>query len=352
MQRSITSNNFDFLRLAAAYLVLLSHQFALAGRDEQGIGVNSLGGLGVAIFFSISGYLVAQSWVRDPSVWRFLAKRVLRIWPGLIAVTAAAALLLGPLVSTLPLDQYFLSPQTWDFFRTLKLTIRYELPGVFSTNPYANAVNGSLWTLPIEFRCYLILMVLGLIGLFRHRYLLLICAIAFAVYVFVIDNAQYSYHRNLKYEFGAFFFYGACLHCFRDFWMSRMKTMLLAAGTGATALFVVGQEYAALFLVLPALVVFFGEKSTPWIRHAGRFGDFSYGVYIYAFPVQQTVVFLTANSLPIWSALAISTTITIALAFLSWHLIESPALHLKRHLSKPADQRVYSDTSRCSKPSV
>jgi len=343
MQRSITSNNFDFLRLVAAYLVLVSHQFALAGRAEPGIGVQSLGGLGVAIFFSISGYLVAQSWTRDPSIWRFLAKRVLRIWPGLIVVTAAAALLLGPLVSTLPLDQYFLSPQTWDFFRTLKLTIRYELPGVFSENPFANAVNGSLWTLPIEFRCYLILMVLGLVGLFRRRYLLLIGTIIFAVYVFVIDNAQYKPHRKLNYEFGAFFCYGTCLHCFRAFWMPRMKAMLFAVGVGAAVLFVVGREYTALFLMLPVLVISFGEQSTPFVRCAERFGDLSYGIYIYAFPVQQTVVLLTANSLPIWGALAISTTVTIAVAFLSWHLIESPALHLKRYLAKSANQRRYSE---------
>lgn len=331
-------NNFDFLRLFAAYLVLFSHQFALTGQSEPGIdlGFHGFGRLGVLIFFSISGYLVAQSWDRDPSIWRFLAKRVLRIWPGLIVVIALAALLLGPMVSTVPVDQYFLDSKTWDFFRTLKLTaIRYELPGVFSENPFPKAVNGSLWTLPIEFRWYLILLALGVVGLLRHRSLILISVLAFAVFVFVIYDSQHNSHRKFSLEFGAFFCYGVCLHYFRDFWATRIRPILFTLGVAGAVLFAIGQEYAALFLILPALVICFGTASTPFFRRAGRFGDISYGVYIYAFPVQQTVVLFAGDHLNIWSLMAISATITLVFALLSWHMVEGPALRLKRYLVKP-----------------
>src|SRR6185312_17241222 len=92
---SATENNFDFLRLVAAYFVLFGHQFVLTGSAQPGIGnFQSLGGLGVIILFSISGYLIAQSWERDPSNWRFLVKRVLRIWPALIVATILVALIL------------------------------------------------------------------------------------------------------------------------------------------------------------------------------------------------------------------------------------------------------------------
>ena len=348
MRNSITSNNFDFLRLVAAYLVLYSHQFALTGRSEPGVGVQSLGGLGVLIFFSISGYLIAQSWDRDPSIWRFLAKRILRIWPGLIVVTAVAALLLGPVVSTVSVDQYFLDSKTWDFFRTLKLTIRYELPGVFAANPFPKAVNGSLWTLPIEFRWYLILLALGVVGLLRHRLLLLLGAIAFVVFAFAIQDVQHSPNRKWNLEFGAFFCHGVCLHYFRDFWTTRTRTVLLGLGLGGAALFAVGQEIAALFLVLPALVIFFGTASTPFIRRAGRFGDISYGIYIYAFPVQQVVVLLTGNRLTLWGSLAVSTAGTVVFALLSWHLVERPALRLKKYLGKSTRHHRYAGADRQS----
>ncbi|WP_045362331.1 acyltransferase family protein [Mycoavidus cysteinexigens] len=344
--KNIAFNNFDFLRLFAACLVLFSHQFALAGQPEPGINFHTFGGLGVLIFFSISGYLVAQSWDRDQSIWRFLAKRVLRIWPGLVVVTTMAALLLGPMVSTVPLDQYFLDYKTWDFFRTLKLTaIRSELPGVFSANPFPNAVNGSLWTLPVEFRWYLILLVLGMVGLLRHRYLILISAITFAVFVFLIYDAQHNPERKFSLEFGAFFCYGVCLYYFRDFWATLIRPILFTLSIAGTALFAIGQEYTALFLVLPALVIFCGTASTPFLRRAGRFGDISYGVYIYAFPVQQTVVLLAGDHLSIWSLLAISTAVTLVFALLSWHMVEGPMLRLKRYLVKPSGRRRYAEAA-------
>jgi peptidoglycan/LPS O-acetylase OafA/YrhL len=148
------SNNFDFVRLLAAGIVLCGHQFAVCLRPEPlSFGLITLGTLGVLIFFSISGYLVAQSWDRDPHVLRFTIKRFLRIWPGLAVVTFVAAFIVGPAVTSLSLRDYFSSSITWDYFSQFYLNIEYALPGVFERNPIS-AVNSSLWTIPIEVSWY------------------------------------------------------------------------------------------------------------------------------------------------------------------------------------------------------
>jgi peptidoglycan/LPS O-acetylase OafA/YrhL len=325
-------NNFDLLRVSAASLVLISHQFALVGLQEPLIGTfHSIGGLGVTIFFTLSGFLVADSWLRDPHPGRFLAKRILRIWPGLACVTVLAALVLGPAVSTLPIREYLAHAQVAEYFASLYMRIRHYLPGVFEGN-VRTSVNGSLWTLPIEVRWYLILLLLGLAGILRRRAVLLCATLALAVFVFAVQDAEHGGRRSFSFEFGAFFMYGMCLQCYRDVLKARPMTLLLLACAAGALLYAAGYAYAGLFVVLPLAIVLFGTASTPVLRRAGRFGDLSYGVYIYAFPVQQTVISLGASRWPVWQALAVCASATFVLAFASWHLVERPALGLKRHL--------------------
>ncbi|MEK6370699.1 MAG: acyltransferase [Burkholderia gladioli] len=328
------NNNFNSLRLIAAFLVLFSHQFALLGKPEPNIGFHSLGGLGVLIFFSISGYLVAKSWQSDPSIPRFLAKRVLRIWPGLIVVTLISVFVLGPIMTTLPIAEYFSSPVTWKFLGTLKLTIRFDLPGVFAANPVQRAVNGSLWTLPLEFRWYLILLALGIVTLLRRHALLLIGTIAFAGYVFVLHDPLIAPNRQFSLEFGAFFLYGVCLYYFHESWQRRTSLFLTAVLILAAALYADHRPYLALLAALPPCIIVIGSASTPVLRDLGRLGDLSYGVYIYAFPVQQTIVSLTDSRIPLNTALGLSLACTLLLAFASWHLVEAPALKLRSRIRR------------------
>lgn len=114
-------NNFDFIRLLAATMVLVSHQYAIGGFPEPVLLGDGLGGLSVKVFFAISGYLVAESWFRDPSLWRFLARRVLRIWPGLIVMVLLTILVLGPIVTTWSIRDYLASSQTWAYLRAMKV---------------------------------------------------------------------------------------------------------------------------------------------------------------------------------------------------------------------------------------
>ncbi len=175
-------NNFDLLRFVAATLVLVDHSSALTGRPGHSgpFAYETLGGFAVAVFFIISGFLVAASWERAPRPGAFALKRALRIVPAYAAVVAFAALVLGPLMTELAPGAYFRSPVTWAYFRNLGFVeLHYSLPGVFTHNPFPNAVNGSIWTLPIEVSMYIALAALGCMGLMtRPAVSVLVAALA------------------------------------------------------------------------------------------------------------------------------------------------------------------------------
>ncbi|MEO5852625.1 MAG: acyltransferase, partial [Nocardioides sp.] len=168
-------NNFDILRLLAAWAVLVSHSFGLLGEPEplHQLG-SSLGAVGVLIFFAVSGLLIRRSWDYDPSPRDFWTKRALRLLPALAVVSLVTAFVLGPLVTTAGLGTYLGSWQTWVYPVRITLLVPFgaSLPGVFEDNLYAGAVNGPLWSLPVEVFAYLGLALLGMSRLLGRRWLL------------------------------------------------------------------------------------------------------------------------------------------------------------------------------------
>ena len=169
-------NVFDVLRLAAAMAVLLSHCYPLTGREEPVARVvgETLGDLGVSVFFAISGFLVARSGAHSPGLRPFAAKRALRLLPALIVCVWLLALVLGPLLTTLSPGDYLTTPQTliYPLRSSVLITFAGRLPGVFEHNPFIGAVDGSLWTLPLEACCYVMVAVLGVLALLHRRALL------------------------------------------------------------------------------------------------------------------------------------------------------------------------------------
>jgi peptidoglycan/LPS O-acetylase OafA/YrhL len=334
-----TRNNFDFIRLAAAAMVLCGHQYALLFKPEpRPFGLVTLGTLGVLIFFSVSGYLVAQSWERDPHVLRFVARRFLRIWPGLAVVVLLAAFCVGPTFSQLPLTSYFRSELTWKYLLQLGLQLQLYLPEVFKANPW-QTVNGSLWTIPIEVKWYGALLVAGLCGLMlrRTRYLLLAIVVLYAIYIYGVFDVQHNPAADYPKpafgcEYGTFFCYGVLMHRWRHVWESRPFSILVGLVLLACGFVALNHQYAAVFVLLPFMVISFGNFSMPMVRDAGRYGDFSYGIYIYAYLVQQAVIAVIGFHHAYAMTLAISAAITLLCAVASWHLIEQPALGLKRYL--------------------
>lgn len=326
-------NNFDFLRVAAALAVLASHQFALSGRPEPVTLVGSWGGIGVLVFFAISGFLVAGSWSHDPNVWRFVVRRLLRIWPGLAVACVLVALVLGPLVSTLGWRDYYASPALREYFSLLNLwTFKSQLPGIFVGSPVQESANGSLWTIPYEIRCYLALAVLGLVGLMRRHWLLPLAFLVFAGWFFFLFKAGYDQPIRMYLQMAVVFFCAASLHQLRAVWQSRRWLAWPVAAAAIALLWWWGWQEIAFTLGLPIAVVLFGTGSLPVLRRTGRFGDVSYGLYIYAYPVQQTLIWLSGNQLPVGIGILASAAVTLLLAWLSWRLVEQPALRLKNRL--------------------
>jgi len=213
-------NNFDLIRVIAALCVLVSHQFALSGLPEPSVlGVQSLGGVGVLVFFSISGFLIAKSWDLDPSVWRFTIRRLLRIWPGYAVAIILTATVLGPFLSTMSVHDYYAHPFFHDYFLNLRFQLRDELPLQFPGNKLPTAINGSLWTIPLELKCYVAFGVLGIVGLLRPKWLLpvmTLIAAAVAFFYFEPQFAALSKRFHLRIEDGFLVQFGMFIFCRSD----------------------------------------------------------------------------------------------------------------------------------------
>ena len=328
------------MRLFAAFAVLVGHAWPLTGRhDVPRVAGVQLFDLGVYVFFCLSGFLIATSWARSPRVVPFLLRRVFRIFPALVVVVFATVFVVGPLVSSLSATVYFGEPRTWLYLTNVTLTTTYTLPGVFLANPIDGTVNGSLWTLGPEFLCYLGVVAIGLITLRAARpewfRLAVFAAVGIGVAVIYLSGSS---PRGAEDVLGVLVFFagGALLAQLDGLRMSAvLRRPVVVVGVTA-AWIVVGTvvpEYAMLFawLLLPVIVVGVGAQSTPGVRRVGRFGDFSYGLYLWGFPVQQ-VVTERLPGIPLAVDILMVATIAGALAFASWWLVERRAIALGRHL--------------------
>lgn len=298
------------MRLVAALLVVVSHTFPLSGRPAFRIwGVEDLGALGVSVFFVISGYLVSASWARDPKT--YLLKRILRIEPGLIASLVVTVVALS-FVTTASATEYWRGAGVYVLRNALLYPVTYDLPGVFQHLPLAGVVNGALWTLRLEFSFYVLLM------LVRGRLPLVLAlaglgAAVWAAMTFLtpgwaderITRVAYLAARN-----GLLFFAGAALQT------ARVRVPVWLGAVSAAAFPLLGP------LALPTAVI--------GLSRPGKLpADLSYGVYIYAFPIQQ----LLASQGRLTLVTAVLAVLPFALA--SWFLVEKPAMRLKPG-SRPA----------------
>ncbi len=334
------ANNFDVLRLIAAVLVVLTHSFAVVGLAEPAAVLNpaggTWGGVGVLVFFSISGYLIAQSWHRDPSPGRYLLRRSSRIFPALAVMTVVTAAVLGPLTTDVSLRAYASDPNTWLYpiVKTLLFVPGdVDPPGIFAGLPY-DGVNPSLWTLPVEFACYTLLMVVLLLRLppLWATGMLTLGAAALSVPALwawtplgaVIGSALFG---QVILVVGTFFG-GALLFHLRD----RVRLHPVGALVGAAAIVVAGlvPGGVALTPLLYPYVVLSIALAVPvlplrWLRG----WDLSYAIYLYGFPIQQLVVHLTGTDSP-WVVLGLAMLLLAPIAALSWNLVEAPALRWAR----------------------
>jgi peptidoglycan/LPS O-acetylase OafA/YrhL len=328
------------MRLAAAFAVLGSHSFPLTGTSEPVFvfsgGQTSLGTIAVCTFFIISGFLVAPSLLRSHSLLTYASKRALRIFPALIVVVGLVAMVLGPLVTTQPLADYFAHENFKEYLWNMALLPRFSLPGVFENLPFTGSVNGSLWTLRYEAGCYILLPLLVYGGVLRRTAAVLIAMLATGVLGWWAVNSLpptlYVFDLRPKdfLVFWAYFFAGTTMVALRERVPLDGRLAVMALLLSGLAL-----RFGAFHLLFPILgaylVVYCGTlRVLDFKLLHGR--DYSYGFYLYAFPVQQLVVFAAPAYAAWWFNIVMATPVALFFAGLSWHLIEKPMLSFKSRL--------------------
>ncbi|MET0229659.1 MAG: acyltransferase [Rhodanobacteraceae bacterium] len=332
-------DNFLVLRLVAALMVVLGHSFLIVGGDAHvdeplhRLLPRTYAHLaGVAMFFAISGYLITLSFQRKPELLRFARARVLRLWPALVVVVAAWAFVLGPMLSTLPPHEYFGAGDAHGsayryFWSNVSLFRLWPwLPGLFASNPIASYVNGSLWTIPWEATMYIAVAAAGVLRLLRFPWLasavILALVVVLVLWPIYAHDAAATGALPLGYELAACFGAGSIACLLRRYLPISTGILLLLALVA-----LVGRDT---LLIWPAILYFvFWFAYVPRLPAMHREADLSYGTYLWAFPVQQAVVQLTAVESP-FGLFAIATPIVLAIAAASWFLVERPALRLKQ----------------------
>jgi peptidoglycan/LPS O-acetylase OafA/YrhL len=330
-------NNVRVLRHAAALAVILFHCFALRAHwaDDPLARVfpgNDLGALGVQIFFALSGFLVAQSYLHHHSLRAYVIARALRIYPALLIATLFTIIVAG-LSTTLRFTDYLGNRDTLEYL--WRTSTGYEsshrLPEVFVANPYPREPNGSLWTLPVELRLYVAIGLMGVAGILQRRRIAAILTVA-AILLLVYSPWPFSFLVDsvLVRKLAIIFACGALASLWRD--IVPLSIPIAIVALAIYLLLPLGFTRAVVTLPLityATLVAAFHPRLR--IRRLARGGDISYGLYVYAFPVQQLFLFRWPG-LGSWQLFAIVTPLIAGIALLSWRWIERPALALKSRL--------------------
>jgi peptidoglycan/LPS O-acetylase OafA/YrhL len=340
-------NNFGFLRLLLAILVILSHSpEILDGNRSREIlsrifGTMSFGELAVDGFFLISGYLITQSLIQSRTLKNYLLKRILRIYPGFIVAFLISMFVVGSIGGGI----VFNAPVKSYIHNALNL-IFLSYPRVSSIFPgtHIHSVNGSLWSINYEFRCYFIIMFVSIPLLFNRRYLILLISAVFLMAMPFYNQVHVGFPYRLELLVGdpsvslrltPIFLAGALFYLFRDRIVYRHAYALLVGLCLAPLMFTRFAELA--FTLLGGYLIFWFAFKVP-SRLLSRVGDkidLSYGVYLYAWPIQSILIWKAHLNSP-WMIFIISTLLSMICAYFSWTYIENPFLKLKNRAGKKA----------------
>ncbi len=333
-------NHFNLIRMIAATAVLVSHAWLIVigkGTIEplQAETGHSLGTLAVFVFFAVSGFFITASFARAYNLKDFLLARALRLLPALAVSTWLVALVMGPVVTSLPILTYLTHPKTWEFVLrdSLPISLLFDLPGVFDDLPYPHPVS-SIWTLPNEVACYLAVFILGIAGLLRRKLALNLILLGYLSLWLWIEWGDISLHSRLEalrvlslpFAIGVGFF----------LWQPHIPITGPLAACLALALFLATvfsrstPVYEPMLALAIAYITFWvAYLPGDFIRQYNHVGDFSYGIYLYAFPLQGLAVWIFGSMTPAMNIL-FALPLTLILAIASWYIIEQPALKLRK----------------------
>lgn len=330
------NNNFGLVRLLAAVLVILSHSFDLLAQSEPLAVFSghmlSFGSLAVNSFFVLSGFLITASFING-DVKSFVLNRVLRIYPALTAAVLFS-IVVAAFYQSAGVFSFIFSVESLAYLKQNSLLIvkgvSHTLPGVYGDNHIAGSVNGSLWTLQFELCLYVSVFVMGVMGCLKDKQLyVLVCVGIFLVYA-IVGQDKFFLSRGVAHaEWPIFcFFLGSMFYVFRD-----VIALTFTAWITLLALFIANKNGAlaepTFFLLLSYSILFFSLHPRSYLPKLDFKNDYSYGMYLYAFPIQQAVIASGMNK-PFW-VFAVSVFLTCITAYFSWHYLEKRALKLKNN---------------------
>lgn len=335
-------NNYNLLRFLAACFIAFYHCYFMSlgpeFSDERYPALYQASQIVLNFFFIISGFLIAQSFERRRDLVSYVTARCLRLLPGVFVLSVIIAFLLGPLVTEVSLGAYFSSLKLWIYVPlTTALQPDLTLPGVFASNINAYEIDSALWTLRYEVICYIGLAVLGLIGGLRHNTIFLMVALAVGVVYGGITYA--SALRDIAFvnhlmHFGLSFFMGTVFYIYRNLIPLHWGLFVGAVVLGFLIQIVFGQMGEPLVLAASTYaMIWLAYIPGGFLREYNRFGDYSYGVYIYHYPVEQLFVFLFGVFSPFGLFVA-SLPVTIFIAVCSWVFVEKPWLQRLPEISQ------------------
>jgi len=328
---------FDALRLGLSVWVFTLHSMYIGRGVDPAIqfAANPLHRILLSpvlpMFFLVSGYLVAGSAIRTRAFSTFLLFRVFRIVPALAVEVALSALLLGPWLTEKRLSDYFLDSLVYKYFLNIVGYAHFFLPGLFEKNPIT-VVNANLWTLKPEFYCYAFMSLMMLSGLIYKKMLTSIVALAviFVTIIYAIfSHNMYNFLGLVNWKILLVtFVLGAAAYHWNDWIVISTRNAICAL-----VFVVVGFLYTPVtiigLLALVYIVVYIGAKRI-YLPYFLRNGDYSYGIYLFGFPIQQTLIYFLPteyrNGLII---LTLGLPLTLIFAMISWRFVERPALRLK-----------------------
>lgn len=324
------NNNLDLIRFIAALLVILCHAYplclGLGNVDFLGRLTNNqmhLGNLAVCIFFFYGGFLIAKSAERNSATRVFFKARILRIFPPLIVVTFVLTFIVGPFLTNLSSGEYFTNIETYKYLLNGVMVLVHNLPGVFENNIYGATVNGPLWTLPVEFMCYIMCFLILKVGLLNNKKLKWTLPLFAVGYVLA-----YCVFRNNGTLLAALrpaglFYVGILFYVYRDFikiyWQGAFLALVGLVATAALSVLEVG-----VFLFLPYVLMYIGYGTKVKCANFAKYGEFSYGVYLCAWPVQQFLVSIWNGQMNPWVNFIITIPFAILGGFLLNRFVEKP----------------------------